>query len=95
MTTWLYLYHRRTDGQTAFTLEDDFGSVQGSYCRFGKSASQGPGQEGAEHLPVITLQETQAHTVCCERGRGGLLHQAGAERLALLAPPPPPTLVQG
>lgn len=36
-------------------LEDDFGSVQGSYCCFGKSTSQGPRKEGAENLPVITL----------------------------------------
>ena len=59
-----------TDSQAAFTLEDDFGSVQGSYCCFGKSTSQGPRKEGAENLPVITLQKnthTHKHMVCHQR----------------------------
>lgn len=64
---WEASLAHRTDAQEAFTLEDDFGSVQGSYSRFGKSTRQGPRQEGAENLPVITLQEN-THTACHEEG---------------------------
>lgn len=84
------------DRQTAFTLENDFGSVQGSYCCFGKSASQGPGQEGAENLPVISLQEIHEHKVVVREAgeRSALLGTAlrGSPFLTLSSPT---TLVQG
>lgn len=80
----------RTDGQTAFTLEDDFSSVQGRYCRFGKSASQGPRQEGAENLPVIALQETHKYSLSLERYGRGLLCW-GWHREEYFPPPTPPT----
>lgn len=41
----------------AVTLEDDLGPVQGGYCCLGKCTGQGSGQQGAEHLPVVSLQQ--------------------------------------
>lgn len=86
---WQHLYHRGTDRQKAFTLENDFGSVQGSYCRFGKSASQGPRKEGAENLPVIALQETHEHTSIVREG-GKVCSPGGGTKITFPHPRPLP-----
>lgn len=81
---------RVTGAWAALTLEDDFGSVQGSYSCFGKSTSQCPRQKGAENLPVITLQEnTQTRCLSSERERRRLLcvEQFPGERLFFSAWP--------
>lgn len=43
---------------TGFTLEDDLGSVQRGYCCLGKRTGQGSRQQGAEHLSVVSLQQS-------------------------------------
>ena len=76
--------------QAVLTLEDDFGSVQGSYSCFSKSTSQCPRQKGAENLPVITLQEnTRTRRLSSERERTHLLclEQCPGERLFFSAWP--------